>query len=75
MSIDLELVRLAPGALDVHPLQQRLFHLQPESPARAGRESGFEWTDVQLSFMKSEHIAPAYLKLNPNGTVPTLQAR
>ena len=36
-------------------------------------EKAIEWTDVQLSFMKSEHIAPAYLSLNPNGTVPTLK--
>ena len=35
-------------------------------------EKHVDWTDVQLSFARSEHLAPDYLKLNPNGVVPTL---
>ena len=35
-------------------------------------EKGLEYVDVPLDFAKGEHLAPEYLKLNPNGTVPTL---
>lgn len=35
-------------------------------------EKGIEWEDVQLSFKDHEHVSPSYLKLNPNGVVPTL---
>jgi len=38
-------------------------------------EKGLQWEDVQVNFARSEHIAPAYLKLNPNGVVPTLVDR
>jgi len=36
-------------------------------------EKGIHWEDVQISFKDNEHFAPWYLKLNPNGVVPTLQ--
>lgn len=36
-------------------------------------EKQIEWEDVQISFRDNEHYAPWYLKLNPNGVVPTLQ--
>jgi glutathione S-transferase len=35
-------------------------------------EKGIAWTDVQVNFARNEHLAPDYLKLNPNGVVPTL---
>lgn len=35
-------------------------------------EKQIEWEDIRISFAKGEHIAPAYLKINPNGVVPTL---
>jgi glutathione S-transferase len=35
-------------------------------------EKGVQWQDVQVNFARGEHIAPDYLKLNPNGVVPTL---
>ena len=35
-------------------------------------EKGLEWTSHPLDFAKAEHLAPAYLALNPNGVVPTL---
>ena len=35
-------------------------------------EKRLEWEDRQINFSKNEHIAPEYLKLNPNGVVPTL---
>ena len=35
-------------------------------------EKNLAFTDQQINFAKSEHLAPNYLKLNPNGVVPTL---
>jgi glutathione S-transferase len=35
-------------------------------------EKGLEWTDRLLDSRKSEQLQPEYLKLNPNGLVPTL---
>jgi len=35
-------------------------------------EKGIAWTDIQINFARNEHLAPEYLKLNPNGVVPTL---
>lgn len=35
-------------------------------------EKNVAWTDVQLSFARNEHLTPEYLRLNPNGVVPTL---
>jgi glutathione S-transferase len=40
----------------------RLFALENKLPIE----------DVVLDFMKGEHLTPDYLKLNPNGLVPTL---
>lgn len=35
-------------------------------------EKQLDWKDHRLVFGKGEHLAPEYLKLNPNGVVPTL---
>lgn len=35
-------------------------------------EKGIAWEDRQIIFKNNEHIAPEYLRLNPNGVVPTL---
>jgi glutathione S-transferase len=35
-------------------------------------EKNLEWVDHILEARQSEHLTPAYLKLNPNGVVPTL---
>ncbi len=35
-------------------------------------EKGLEWEDRQIIFKNNEHLAADYLKLNPNGVVPTL---
>ncbi|MGE0808791.1 MAG: glutathione S-transferase family protein [Burkholderiaceae bacterium] len=35
-------------------------------------EKGIEWKDQQISFALNEHLSPDYLRLNPNGVVPTL---
>lgn len=37
-------------------------------------EKGLPFDDVILDFRTNEHLAPDYLKLNPNGVVPTLVA-
>ena len=36
------------------------------------REKRLEWTPVEINLFKNEQYAPAYLKLNPSGVVPTL---
>lgn len=36
-------------------------------------EKGVAWTDRQVSFVRNEHLSEDYLKLNPNGVVPTLE--
>jgi len=35
-------------------------------------EKGLDFDLIELHFWKSEHLQPEYLKLNPNGVVPTL---
>lgn len=35
-------------------------------------EKGLEWTSHPIIFSTAEHLTPTYLKLNPNGVVPTL---
>jgi glutathione S-transferase len=35
-------------------------------------EKALDWEDRQINFRLNEHIAPEYLKINPNGVVPTL---
>lgn len=35
-------------------------------------EKHLDWEDRQINFRLQEHLAPAYLKINPNGVVPTL---
>lgn len=35
-------------------------------------EKQLDWKDHRITFHTGEHLAPAYLKLNPNGVVPTL---
>lgn len=36
------------------------------------KELGIEWEEVPLDMSKGEHKSPDYLRLNPNGKVPTL---
>ena len=36
------------------------------------REKRLEWASVEINLFKNEQYAPAYLKLNPSGVVPTL---
>ena len=35
-------------------------------------EKGVEWVDRPVNTRASEHLTPEYLKLNPNGVVPTM---
>lgn len=35
-------------------------------------EKNVQWVDRRLELLKFEHLRPEYLKLNPNGVVPTL---
>ena len=35
-------------------------------------EKGLDWTDRQINFTRGDHLSDWYLKLNPNGVVPTL---
>ena len=35
-------------------------------------EKGLAWASRELNLRKSEHLAPEYLRLNPDGVVPTL---
>ena len=35
-------------------------------------EKGQSWTDRIIFFAKGDHLSDWYLKLNPNGVVPTL---
>lgn len=35
-------------------------------------EKGLDWEDRQIVFAKNEHLSDEYLRLNPNGVVPTL---
>src|SRR5689334_4632481 len=35
-------------------------------------EKQLEWSGTEINFGKGEHLTPAYLRLNPNGVVPTL---
>lgn len=35
-------------------------------------EKGLDWEDKRLQFATRDHLTPEYLKLNPNGVVPTL---
>ncbi len=35
-------------------------------------EKGLEWVDHRLDSREGQHLKPDYLKLNPNGVVPTL---
>jgi glutathione S-transferase len=35
-------------------------------------EKGLEWKSHEISFSARDHLSEAYLKLNPNGVVPTL---
>lgn len=35
-------------------------------------EKGLAWQDHRLKFAQDEHLSPAYLRINPNGVVPSL---
>jgi|TARA_B100000315_G_scaffold260369_1_gene321193 glutathione S-transferase len=35
-------------------------------------EKNLEWTDRHVNLATKEHLSPEYLKINPNGVVPTL---
>lgn len=35
-------------------------------------EKGLDWVSHELHFSSGDHLTPEYLKLNPNGVVPTL---
>lgn len=35
-------------------------------------EKGLEWQDRNVDLMRSEHVSPEYLKVNPKGVVPAL---
>lgn len=35
-------------------------------------EKGLDFINTKIDFRKNEHVSPEYLKLNPNGVVPTL---
>src|SRR5690348_9851619 len=35
-------------------------------------EKAVPWTSRVIDFTRQEHLAPEYLRLNPNGVVPTL---
>lgn len=35
-------------------------------------EKGLEWVDRRVNTLADEHLKPEYLRLNPNGVVPTL---
>jgi glutathione S-transferase len=35
-------------------------------------EKGLDWVSQEIDLRKNEHLTPEYLKLNPNGVVPTL---
>ncbi|HZP20615.1 MAG TPA: glutathione S-transferase family protein [Bauldia sp.] len=54
----------------------KLYHFPVSNTARPVRlfiaENRLPVEDVVLDFMKGEHVSPKYLKLNPNGLVPTL---
>jgi glutathione S-transferase len=54
----------------------KLYYFPVSNTARPVRlfiaENNLPCEDVILDFMKGEHLAPEYLKLNPNGLVPTL---
>ena len=53
-----------------------LYHGQTSTCSKRVRiclaEKGLEWESVHINLAKFEHLEPAYLKLNPNGIVPTL---
>ncbi len=53
-----------------------LYNFSPSTCSQKVRiclaEKGLEWTDTRFNSANGEHISPEYLKLNPNGVVPTL---
>ena len=53
-----------------------VYHFTPSPCSRKVRiclaEKCLEWVDRRLDSRAGEHLKPDYLKLNPNGVVPTL---
>ncbi|HRD75139.1 MAG TPA: glutathione S-transferase family protein [Hyphomicrobiaceae bacterium] len=53
-----------------------LYHAWASSASRKVRfaleEKGLAWTGVVVKLLENEQLTPDYLKLNPNGVVPTL---
>ena len=54
----------------------RLYHWWSSTCSRRVRiglaAKGLEWESVYVNLRKLEHLEPWYVKLNPNGVVPTL---
>ncbi len=46
--------------------------MQPEGSTWCLREKQLDWTSRLIQFSSGDHLSPAYLKMNPNGVVPTL---
>ena len=54
----------------------KLYHMHTSTCSKRVRitlaEKNLEWESVHIDLAKREQIEPDYVKLNPNGVVPTL---
>src|SRR3546814_16637269 len=61
---------------DALPISIELYHSGHSTCSQKVRiclaEKGIAWTGHELHFSSGDHLTPEYLKLNPNGVVPTL---
>lgn len=61
---------------DPRPASLELYHAAISTCSQKVRlvlaEKQLDWTGHAITFRTAEHLTPAYLKLNPNGVVPTL---